>query len=103
MHKFLQALADVSSSPAIDAMQTTYGALHVLSGDTSGTHVMFTRLSLQEQLDALLSSPPYLALIQNDSRLPARAVASYAMVIAPTQKQQSCTPDGQGVLGVSKA
>lgn len=102
MQKFLQVLAELSSSPAINAMQTTYGSLHALSKSAVGTHVVFTRLSLQEQLDALLLSPPHAALIQGDLRLPARAIASYAMTIAPAQKQQSRSPDGGGVLGVSK-
>lgn len=103
MQKFLWVLAELSSSPAINAMQTTHGTLHALSKSAIGTHVVFTRLSLQEQLDALLLSPPHHALIQGDSRLPARAIASYAMTIAPAQKQQSRSPDGGGVLGVSKA
>lgn len=101
MQKFLNALTELSNSPSINAMQTTYGSLHILSGDVVGTHMLLTRLSLQEQLDALLSSPPSLALTQGDLRLPASTVTSYAMTIAPAQAQRSRTPDGQGVLGVS--
>ena len=103
MQKFLQILAELSNSPAIDAMQTTHGPLRALSGSALGSHVVFTRLSLQGQLDVLVASPPHLALTRKDPRLPAKAVASYAMSIAPAQKQKSRSPDGQGVLGVSTA
>ena len=82
-------------------MQTTYGVLEALSGDKLGSHLVFTRLALQEQLEALLQSPPYTALFAHDARLPAKAVASYAMSIAPAQAQRARTPDGSGVLGVS--
>lgn len=101
MQSFLKALADVGEGPAINAMQTTYGDLESLSGDALGTHLVFTRLALQEELDALLLSPPHVALERNDARLPAGAAASYAMSIAPAQAQRSRAPDGKGVLGVS--
>ena len=68
-------------------MQTIYGDLESLSGDALGTHLIFTRLALQEELDALLLSPPHVALKRNDARLPAGAAASYAMSIAPAQAQ----------------
>ena len=102
MQSFLQALADVGKSPAINAVQTTYGVINSLSGDALGTHLVFTRLALQEELNALLLSPPHIALTGNDARLPAAAVASYAMSIAPAQAQRSRTPDGKGILGVSQ-
>ena len=101
MQSFLTALGNLGKGPAINAMQTTYGVLNSLSEDALGTHLVFTRLALQEELDALLLSPPYVALKQNDARLPAGAVASYAMSIAPAQAQRSRAPDGKGVLGVS--
>ena len=101
MQKFLAALAQLSSSSSVKAMQTTYGPLQVLSGQAVGSHIMFTRLSLQEQLDSLLSSPPYIALAQGNPRLPAKVVSSYAMHIEPAQTQKARAPDGQGVLGVS--
>ena len=101
MQSFLQALADVGKSRAINAMQTTYGVMNSLSGNALGTHLVFTRLALQEQLDALLMSPPHVALTEDDARLPAAAVASFAMSIAPSQAQRSRTPQSKGVLGVS--
>ena len=101
MQSFLTALADVGKGPAINAMQTTYGVLNCLSEHALGTHLVFTRLALQEELDALLLSPPHIALKQNDARLPAGAVTSYALSIAPAQAQRSRAPDGEGVLGVS--
>ena len=101
MRSFLEALSELGRGPAVNAMQTTHGPMKSLSGSTLGSHLVFTRLAGQEQLDALLLSPPHVALTQNDIRLPAVAVASYAMSIAPAQAQRSRLPDGQGVLGVS--
>lgn len=101
MQSFLQALSEVGRSPAVNAMQTTFGPMRSLSGSTLGSHLVFTRLAAQEQLEALLMSPPHVALTKNDARLPAAAVASYAMTVAPAQAQRSRLPDGHGVLGVS--
>ena len=101
MQSFLQALAEVGESPSINAMQSTYGAMHLLSGDLLGSHLVFTRLALPEQLDELILSPPHTALTREDARLPAATIASYAMSIAPAQAQKSRNPSGQGVLGVS--
>ena len=102
MQKFLAALAQLGSSSNIKAMQVTYGPLQVLSGVAVGSHIMFSRFSLQEQLDSLLTSPPYTALAQDNPRLPAKVKASYAMSISPPQAQNARTPSGQGVLGVSR-
>ena len=102
MQKFLAALAQLGSSSNIKAMQATHGPLQLLSGGAVGSHIMFSRFSLQEQLDSLLTSPPYIALAQDNPRLPAKVKASYAMSISPPQAQNARTPSGQGVLGVSR-
>ena len=101
MQSFLQALGEVVRSPAINAVQTTYGVMSSLSGNILGSYLVLTRLALQEQLNTLLLSPPHVALARNDARLPATVVASYAMSVGPAQAQKSREPDGRGVLGVS--
>lgn len=103
MEGFLQALAGISSGPSMQALQSTYAPAQLLSGQLSGSHILFARFQSDLQLQAFLQSPPCVAIQGEDARLPARAVSSYVLSIGPPQANRTRAADAGGVLGVENA
>ena len=103
MEGFLQALAGISSGPSMQAVQSTYAPAQLLSGQLSGSHILFARFQSDLQLQAFLQSPPCVAIQGEDARLPARAVSSYVLSIGPSQDNRTRAADTGGVLGVENA
>ena len=98
---FLEALSALSLGSSMQALQSTYAPLHVLSGKLSGSHALFSRFQTEQQLENFVQCPPYAALQSRDARLPAVISCSHVMSIVPSDANRTRDADGRGVLGVS--
>lgn len=101
MAGFLEALSALSLGPGMQALQSTYAPLHLLSGKLPGSHVLFSRFQTEQQLDNFVKCPPYAALQRKDARLPAVISCSHVISIIPSDANRTRDADGKGVLGVS--
>lgn len=101
MKGFLDALAQISAGPGMQSLQSTHAHVQLLSGQLSGSHMLFTRFQSEQQLHTFLHSPPCVALQEQDARLPAQPVHSYVLSIGPPEANRSRAADAGGVLGVS--
>ena len=101
MATFCNSLCQMASMPQLGAVQSSHGEVHVLSGNLAGTHLVFSRFELTEQVMAFMKSPPCIALQQGDDRLPATAVGAAMLDLAPTERKQTRQAGAGGILGVS--
>ena len=101
MATFCSSLCQMADMPQLGAVQSSHGEAHVLSGNLAGTHLVFSRFELAEQVTAFMKSPPCIALQQGDDRLPATAVGAAMLDLAPTERKQTRQAGAGGILGVS--